>query len=128
MLTQKVILLFTGFLMTLSMLAQPDNFKFGMGIPEEPDLEYDKLPVKARLSKANYEKVSTSASLAKYAPTPKSQGQYGTCTAWAAGYCARTILEAQRHGWTDQSTINKNAFSYGFIYRVTSPKGGCNGA
>ncbi|BDS13551.1 C1 family peptidase [Aureispira anguillae] len=108
--------------------AQPDHFKFGMGIPSEPDLEYDNLPVKARLTTANYRAVDTRASLVKYAPSPKSQGQYGTCTAWAAGFCARTIVEAQRQGWTKQSTINDNAFSPGFIYRVTSPKTNCNGA
>lgn len=108
--------------------AQPNNFPFGMGIPEAPDHAYEELPVKARLTQGTYRSVDTRASLEKYAPSPKSQGVYGTCTSWAAGYCARTILEAQRHGWTDKSTINANAFSQGFAYRLSSNKDDCNGA
>ena len=90
----KAALIGIGFLMSVNAWAQPDNFKYGMGIPEGPDEEYDKLPIKAKLTRENYRSVDTKASLEKYAPTPKSQGQYGTCTAWAAGYCGRTILEA----------------------------------
>lgn len=108
--------------------AQPDGFPFGMGIPEDPDYAYEELPVKARLTEGNYRSVDTRASLEKYAPTPKSQGLYGTCTSWAAGYCARTILEAQRYGWTEQSKIDANAFSQGFAYRLSSQKNDCNGA
>jgi hypothetical protein len=114
--------------LSLSIPAQPDNFLFGMGIPDGPDQGYDKLPVKARLTNDDYRAVRTSASLSQFTPTPKSQGQYGTCTAWAAGFCARTILEAQRQGWKDKNTIDDNVFSYGFIYRVTSSKANCNGA
>lgn len=124
----KVALIGIGFLMSLNAWAQPDNFNFGMGIPEGTDEEYDNLPIKAKLTQESYRAVDTKASLAKYAPTPKSQGQYGTCTAWAAGYCGRTILEAQRQGWDSQSKIDDNAFSPGFIYRVTTPKTSCNGA
>ncbi len=112
----------------LGVSAQPDNFLFGMGIPDGPDQGYDKLPVKARLTEDDYRAVRTSASLYPFAPTPKSQGQYGTCTAWSAGFCARTILEAQRQGWKDKKTIDDNVFSYGFIYRLSSSKTNCNGA
>lgn len=129
MLSQKVVLACMGLVLCLTACAQPNNeFQFGMGIPDGPDPNYDLLPVKARLTTANYRAVGSSASLEKYAPTPQSQGQYGTCTAWAAGYCARTILEAQRQGWTDRTKIDEHTFSYGFIYRVTSPKLNCNGA
>lgn len=109
-------------------LAQPDNFPFAMGVPAEVDQAFEELPVKARLASENYRAVGSKASLAKYAPTPKSQGQYGTCTAWAAGYCGRTILEAQRQGWTDQSVIDANTFSIGFLYRISSAHADCNGA
>jgi hypothetical protein len=108
--------------------AQPDGFPFGMGIPEEPDPAFEELPVKARLTTGNYRSVDSRASLEQYAPSPRSQGLYGTCTSWAAGYCARTILEAQRYGWTDKSKINANAFSQGFAYRISSKKDDCNGA
>ena len=124
-------LLFIGLcliLYTSTMIqAQPDGFPFGMGIPDDPDYAYEELPVKARLTEGNYRSVDSRASLEKYAPTPQSQGLYGTCTSWAAGFCARTILEAQRYGWTDKSRINANAFSQGFAYRLSSQKNDCNG-
>lgn len=124
----KAALIGLTFLMSVNAWGQPDNFKFGMGIPEGPDLNYDNLPIKATLTRESYRSVDTKASLEKYAPAVKTQGKYGTCTAWAAGYCGRTILEAQRQGWDAPSTIDNNAFSPGFIYRVTTPKTSCNGA
>jgi hypothetical protein len=124
----KAALIGIGFLMSVNAWGQPDDFKFGMGIPEGTDEEYNNLPIKAKLTRENYRSVDTKASLQKYAPTVNNQGQYGTCTAWAAGYCGRTILEAQRQGWDVQSTIDDNAFSPGFIYRVTTTKANCNGA
>lgn len=124
----KAALIGIVFLMSVNAWAQPDGFKFGMGIPEGADEEYDQLPIKAKLTRESYRAVDTKASLVKYAPSVKSQGQYGTCTAWAAGYYGRTILEAQRQGWDVQSTIDENSFSPGFIYRVTTPKTSCNGA
>lgn len=108
--------------------AQNDNFPFAMGIPEGEDTEYQELPVKARLTNENYRSVGSKASLEKYAPTPQSQGNYGTCTAWAAGYCGRTILEAQRLELTSIAEINQNAFSIGFLYRISSAAADCNGA
>lgn len=111
-----------------AMQAQPDGFPFGMGIPADPDPAYEELPTKARLTTGNYRSVDSRASLEKYSPSPQSQGLYGTCTSWAAGYCARTILEAQRYGWTDKTKINANAFSQGFAYRISSNKDDCNGA
>lgn len=126
--TNKILLFSLSLFLSVNACAQPDKFPFGMGIPDEPDLNYEKLPVKARLTNANYRDIGASASLADYAPTPKSQGQYGTCTAWAVGFCARTILEAQRYGWIDKSTIDANTFSTGFIFRVTTDKYDCNGA
>jgi hypothetical protein len=56
------------------------------------------------------------ASLKAWAPYPNSQGQYGTCTAWASAYAARSILEAQSQGWTDRSKITQEAYSPGFLY------------
>ena len=50
-----------------------------MGIPDELDLECENLPVKAKQSIDSYRNVDNKASLVKFAPTPSSQGQYGTC-------------------------------------------------
>lgn len=108
--------------------AQNNDFIFGMGIPDSFDHAYEKLPVKARQTDAIYRNSGSAASLLKYAPTPASQGSYGTCAAWAAGFCARTILEAQRQGWTDKNVIDKHVFSYGFLYRAASSRSDCNGA
>lgn len=108
--------------------AQPNDLPYGTGLPDEPDATYEELPVKPRLTGVTYRSVGRRSSLEKYAPTPQSQGMYGTCTGWAAGYCARTILEAQRNGWTDQTTINANAFSHSYAYRLGAESADCNGA
>lgn len=105
----------------------PDKL-YPMGLPPEPDELYETFDVKATLTNDNYRNVASKASVKQWAPTPKSQGSYGTCAAWATGYCARTILEAQRYGWTDKKKIDENIFSYGFIYRVTSSSSRCWGA
>ncbi|MCH2046254.1 MAG: DUF4384 domain-containing protein [Saprospiraceae bacterium] len=99
-----------------------------MGLPDGPDEGYDEMEYKARLTTKNYRNIASKASVKQYAPTPKSQGQYGTCAAWATGFCARTILEAKRYGWTDKTKIDANIFSYGFIYRVSSSNTNCWGA
>lgn len=94
---------------------------YSMGLPDEPDAFYETIELKALLTRSSYDAVPTRASLKKYAPIPKSQGQYGTCAAWATSYAARTILEAQKNDWTDKHTITQNAFSPGYIYRLAAP-------
>lgn len=102
---------------------------FPMGLPTEPDEYYNnEVQVKAKLTNSNYRDIASKASVKQYAPIPQSQGQYGTCAAWATGYCARTILEAKRYGWTDKKKITENVFAYGFIYRITSSSAKCWGA
>jgi hypothetical protein len=82
------------------------------------DAAYDKVLLKASLTRSLYDTVPARASLKKYSPTPKNQGKYGTCVGWATAYSARTIAMAQYNGWTNKSTITNNAFSPGFIYRL----------
>jgi hypothetical protein len=126
----KQILTLTFLLASLSLVSAQDEDGplFPMGLPSEPDLLYETFDVKARLSNDNYRDIEASASLKKWAPTPQSQGQYGTCAAWATAFCARTILEAKRNSWTDKATIDSNVFSYGFIYRASSENPKCWGA
>lgn len=101
---------------------------FGMGLPDEPDPYYDELPVRAPQTSGLYRDMSSKASVKQWAPTPGSQGDYGTCTAWACGYAARTILEAKRLGITDKAKIKELIYSYGFIYRITTSNSKCWGA
>lgn len=74
------------------------------------------IPRKADLVHGDYRGVPSSHSLVQYCPTPKSQGQFGTCTAWASAFAARTIAEAVAQGWTDKDKINAEAFSPWFVY------------
>ena len=56
------------------------------------------------------------ASLKDYCPIPGNQGRYGTCTAWASAYGARTISWAAKNNLTDVNDITNQAFSPSFIY------------
>jgi hypothetical protein len=81
------------------------------------DEEYAKVPIKATLTRSLYgSSLPGSASLKKYTPSPLSQGAYGTCVGWSTAFCAFTIVEAKSNGWTDQTTIDANTFSPGFVY------------
>jgi len=80
------------------------------------DGRYDKLPCKYELRSQDYNSLPSSYSLKRYCPVPKSQGGFGTCVGWATAYAARTIAEAVRLNMTDQTRINKEAFSPLFVY------------
>lgn len=83
--------------------------------------EYDKAYVFAAL--ADKEKLPTSASLAKYCPTPKNQGQQGSCVGWGSAYAARTIMESLATGIDP----DKVSFSPSFLYnQIKLPD--CHGA
>jgi hypothetical protein len=82
------------------------------------DQAYNQTPLQATLTRSLYDNLPASASLKKYGPVPKSQGDYGTCVAWSTAYAARTILEAQQNGWTEKNLITNNAFAPGFIYNL----------
>ena len=60
----------------------------GMGFVAEPDLVYKSFPGVPRFRAFLPPEVDLSARF----PTPRSQGQQGSCTAWAVGtLCAATI-------------------------------------
>ena len=55
--------------------------------------------------------------LRPYCPTPQHQGAISSCTGWAAGYGAMTILESIRQKWNDRAdTITASAYSALFVY------------
>ncbi len=91
-----------------------DNKGTGLNFNDE---QYNKVPRKATLTRSLYgASLPGSASLKAYAPTPQSQGSYGTCVGWSSAFCAFTIVEAKANGWTDKTVIDANTFSPGFVY------------
>ncbi|MDX2250286.1 MAG: C1 family peptidase [Bacteroidia bacterium] len=70
-------------------------------------------------------RTAPAVSLKNFSPLPKDQGKYNNCVGWATAYTARTIVEAQKEGWTNQAFITENAFSPGFVYKLISPDVSC---
>src|SRR5271165_5647769 len=91
------------------------------------DASYARAPKQARLTRA-LDELPASASIKSYAPYPKSQGQYGTCTAWSSAYCGRTLVDAIKNNWTDRDFITAHAYSPAFLFRLLKPyDGACTG-
>ncbi|MDR1507578.1 MAG: C39 family peptidase [Treponema sp.] len=86
---------------------------------------YEGLPRKARQISRAYTALPSSVSLKAYAPTPGSQGAYGTCTAWATAYAARTIAESLALHRTSRARTNANVFSPAFVYKNISDDPAC---
>lgn len=80
------------------------------------DETYEASEMRATLLMRDYESLPASSSLKAWCPTPGSQGQYGTCTAWSIAYAARTIIEAQQQNWKVVTKITSEAFDPGFVY------------
>lgn len=94
--------------------------QYPRGLDSGVDSLYEVMLQKATQTEQLYRSSGSAASLKKYCPVPRSQ-DYGTCAAFACAYSARTILEAQYQQWTDKTLITQNAFSPGFIYKITEP-------
>jgi hypothetical protein len=92
-----------------------------MGVPATPDTAIMSLKEKTTLITANYKSLGSSASIKKYCPTPGNQDPYGTCAAWSTAYAARTIIEAQKNGWSTRQEIDQHTFSPIFIYKLNKP-------
>jgi len=117
----KYLLYFCLFVSFSYVHAQNKNFSKGMKFD---DNAYKKTLQKAPLTRSMYgNSMPESASMKKWAPTPKSQGQYGTCVAWSSGYCAMTILNSMAENTLDKEKITNNAFSPGFLYKEAKLSG-----
>ena len=116
---QRILFLIIGLSCISGLDAQ--EFNYSMGIPDSPDTSIEKMKQKTTLITANYKSLGSSASLKKYCPTPGDQSRYSTCAAWSTAYAARTIIEAEKRGWTNTSQIMMNTFSPMFIYKVNNP-------
>lgn len=89
--------------------------EYGMGLERSVEKAAE-LPQKTEYLTRDFLGLPSSHSLEKHCPTPMSQGGYGTCTAWASAFAARTIAEAIAYGWTDKERINSEVFSPWFVY------------
>lgn len=85
------------------------------------DGNYALVNKKAKLTRS-LETVPAVFSIKQFSPTPKTQGAYGTCAAWASAYCGRTIVEAIKNNWTDKNQITSNAYSPAFLFRLLNPQ------
>jgi C1A family cysteine protease len=88
----------------------------GLGLVFD-DAKYEASIKKAVLTRSLYSEIPSTYSLKKFAPEPKSQGQYGTCVGWSTCYAGMTILESISKNRTDITTTTNNTFSPGFVYK-----------
>lgn len=109
------------FLLLFSAAAQCQEYGLGLLLD---DALYKNVPKSPKLMRGDYENLPAAVSLKDFAPTPGYQGSYGTCTAWATGYAARTLLESINYRWTKKQA-DSNAFSPSFIYNQIRTKNSC---
>ncbi len=107
------IFIFTKF--SLPTFAQAPQYRMGCLFDTT---KYGQVPLKATLLTREYKVLPTKNTLKKYCPIPKNQGEYGTCTAWAVAYAARTIIEARQTNLLTQQQATQNAFSPSFTYTM----------
>jgi hypothetical protein len=86
---------------------------------------YENIPLTAPLVRGNYN-LPSSISLKAYCPTPKDQGNTGTCTAWSTTYASRTILYAQKKALKDVKEVDENAFSPSYVYNQIRMTNDCS--
>ncbi len=96
-------------------------FGTGCGLDEE---KYDKTMVYEPLaSNSSKNNIPSAASLLRYAPKRRNQGQQGSCVGWATAYAARSIVEAVSTG----KNPDEVSFSPAFLYnQIALP--GCQGS
>ncbi len=105
----------TSIFMILALVANV-NAQYSMGLVAD-DSSYNAQAKKQFYLKRDYTSLPKFYSLKKYCPTPRSQGSYSTCTAWATTYAARTLVEAKGMNLTAQTEIDKLAFSPGYVFK-----------
>ena len=111
------------YLIILYILITINKSAFGQNYPRGLDFNdsaYAMVPRKAPMLR-DLDAIPSQASLKDYAPHPKTQGEYLTCTAWACAYCARTMVDAIKNNWTNKDSITAKAYSPGFLFRLLSP-------
>lgn len=107
-----LLLLFTYYF-PVFVFSQPYSTGLVFDVPS-----YRGTPYKARMTTANYTSLPAKYSMENYAPTPGDQGPYGTCTAFATAYHARTIMTAKMLDITDKARINELVHSPTWVYEL----------
>ncbi|MCP4442729.1 MAG: DUF4384 domain-containing protein [Aureispira sp.] len=96
---------------------------YSMGCSIDPEKYDDTEAFEALAASSSHYNIPSRASLLKYAPSRRNQGQQGSCVGWASAYAARTILEAHTTGRNPDDI----AFSPSFLYNQIALRG-CNGS
>ena len=113
-----------AFVLFLSSNFYAQEFFTGLDFDKE---KYEEVTETAPLVTRSVTSVPKSFSLKAYAPTPGNQGRQPSCVGWASGYGARTIANAIKNGWKNNTTkINQNTFSPAFVYNLIKFKGDDN--
>jgi hypothetical protein len=93
---------------------------FGQTYPTGAILDpvlYERVPQKAVQLTRSYTSLPAAYSIKQYAPQPGDQSPYGTCTAWASTYAARTMAESIALNRRDRFLTTQNVFSPLFVYK-----------
>lgn len=103
-------------------------FNQGLVVDFERFDQVPKLPIDNDGSKSTDQiEYKPKVDLRPYCPTPQHQGAVNSCTGWAVGYGALTILRAIKENWSGlKDSINQNAFSALFIYNQVKKNGSCD--
>jgi len=89
--------------------------EYGFGAIPDP-VRYNQIDSKPVLVTRNSPSFPRAITLKQYSPKPESQGLYGTCTAWATTFAARTISESITIERTNSQQISNNVFSPYYTY------------
>ncbi len=114
---KRLILLLNILSISLITFAQKEH---GMGLEFDYD-EANRVPQQATMLTRGYEILPTSCSLRPYCPTPKNQGQYHNCTAWASAYAAMTTAYAIAYNWS-KPQIDNEVFAPWYTYYMIKDK------
>ena len=110
------------FLVLLNTFSFSQTYSTGLLFDDEA---YDNAPTSATLLTRDIKFLPPSVSLEAYAPQVGSQGQTGTCTAWATAYGARTMLESIAYNRVNKRQTTQNVFSPSYIYNQIRLEQGC---
>lgn len=110
--SRQIFILLAVSILLMSNYGYSQNYGTGLLIGDE---NFENNAKSVPLMRGDYQGLPNKVSLRAYAPTPGSQGGYGTCTGWSSAYAGRTILESIRNNWSKED-IDKNSFSPSYVY------------